>query len=392
VIAGPLEGITVLDLTRLQPGNYATTLMADLGADVIKVEEPGRGDYVRWTPPMIGAVSAAHLILNRNKKSVTLNLKTEDGVILLQRLVEKADVLIESFRPGVMDRLGVGYEVLCRSKPDLVYAAITGYGQDGPYRSRAGHDINYIGISGVLGATGPAGGDPVLPSVQVADLSGAMMAVIGVLSAIVRRNDTGNGDFVDVSMMDASLSWLALHLAPWFAGGETLKRGEGLLNGGYPFYRTYRCKDDKHVSVGALEPQFWEALCRGLDLDELVSDQYSSGERRIEIHGIFEAKFMERPRDEWVRILSGLDACVAPVNDFDEMSRDLQVLARKMISEKDMKGVGAFKELGVPVRLTNSPGSVRMAAPGLGEHNEEVYSSLGIEKTVLDRFATDGVI
>ena len=391
-MTGPLEGLTVLDLTRLQPGNYATTLMADLGADVIKVEEPGRGDYVRWTPPMMGTVSAAHLVLNRNKRSVTLNLKTEAGVGLLQRLVERADVLIESFRPGVMDRLGVGYEVLCKSKPDLVYAAITGYGQDGPYRSRAGHDINYIGISGVLGATGPADGDPVLPSVQVADLAGAMMAVIGVLAAIVRRNETGQGDFIDVSMMDASLSWLALHLAPWFAGEPTLRRGEGLLNGGYPFYRTYRCKDDKHVSVGALEPQFWEALCKGLDLEDLIPEQYAQAERRSEIHKMLESKFMERPRDEWVRILSGLDACVAPVNDFDEMSRALQVLARKMISDKEIKGVGAFKELGVPVSLANSPGSLRMPAPDLGEHNEEVYSSLGIDKLALERLASDGVI
>lgn len=389
---GPLEGLRVLDLTRLQPGNYATALMGDLGADVVKVEEPGRGDYVRWTPPMVGPVSAAHLALNRNKRSVTLNLKKAEGVALLLRLVERADVLIESFRPGVMERLGVGYSRLAEVNPRLVYAAITGYGQDGPYRDRAGHDINYIALTGILDSTGPAGGAPVLPSVQIADLSGAMMAVIGVLAAVWRRGEGGEGEFVDVSMTDAALSWLALHLAPWFAGEAPLARGEGYLNGGYPFYRVYECADGRYVSVGALEPQFWSALVSAVGHEELIDEQFADGERRAEIHHLLEETFRSKPRDEWAEALSRLDACVAPVNDFEEMARDPQVLARAMLEERDLPGVGKWRELGVPLRLVRNPGAIRRPAPALGEHNAEIYGELGLTAEDLERLAAEGEI
>lgn len=391
-MSGPLEGLRVLDLTRLQPGNYATTLMGDLGAEVIKIEEPGTGDYVRWTPPMVGSMSAAHLALNRNKKSVTLNLKAEAGKELLFGLVQTADVLVESYRPGVMTRLGVGYEQLIERKSDLIYAAITGYGQDGPYRDRAGHDINYVAISGVLGTTGEEGGPPVLPSVQVADLAGAMMAVIGVLAALHRRGVSGVGEFIDVSMMDSSLSWLALHLAPWLAGGPRLERGTGYLNGGYPFYRVYRCADDKYISVGALEHKFWKSLCLAVDLPELVDEQLAQGKRRQEIHQILEDLFATKSRDEWVRILGHLETCVGPVNDFDEMSRDLQVLSRKMLVERELPGGGTWRDLGVPIHLTNSPGSIRTSAPELGQHNEEVYAALGLSSDDLVGLREEGAI
>lgn len=388
---GPLEGLRVLDLTRLQPGNYATMVLSDLGADVIKVEEPGRGDYVRWSPPMVGSMSAAHLVLNRNKRSVTLNLKKPEGPELLLKLVENAGVLIESFRPGVMDRLGVGYQRLAEVNPGLVYAAITGFGQDGPYRDRAGHDINYIAVGGILEKTGPAGGPPVLPSVQVADLSGAMMAVIGVLAAVYRKNSTGRGEFVDVSMMDVALSWLALHLAPWFAGVPEISRGAGYLNGGYPFYRVYECADGKYLSVGALEAQFWSALCGATGHEELIAEQFASGERMAEIHQIFEETFRSKPRDEWVEALSSLDTCVAPVNDFEEMARDEQVIARKMLVEQELPE-GTFRTLGPALHLLNSPGAVRLPAPGLGEHNADVYGEIGISEENLAALSANGVI
>ncbi|MEO7804318.1 MAG: CaiB/BaiF CoA-transferase family protein [Actinomycetota bacterium] len=391
-MSGPLSGIVVLDLTRLQPGNYATLLMGDLGADVIKVEEPGKGDYIRQMPPMMGAMSAAHRVLNRNKKSVTLNLKKPEGTELLHRLVETADVLVESFRPGVMQRLGVSYESLAVANPSLIYAAITGYGQDGPYRTQVGHDINYVAISGVLGATGQAGGPPVLPSVQVADLSGAMMAVVGVLAALVSRGKTGLGEFVDVSMMDASLSWLALHLAPWLAGEPGPQPGEGYLNGGFPFYRVYRCSDDKFVSVGALEPKFWKALCDALGFPELVYEQFPAPQRRAEIHLLLESRFVSRPRDEWVRLLAPLETCVAPVNDFDEMALDMQVLARRMLVEKDLPGGMPWKELGIPLRLLNNPGAIRLPAPGLGEHNSQVYGGIGVSEERLADLLDLGVV
>lgn len=386
-MTGPLEGLRVLDLTRLQPGNYATMVMGDLGADVIKVEEPGRGDYVRWTPPMVGEYSAMHAVVNRNKRSVTLNLKSEKGPELLKALVEKADALIESFRPGVMDRLGVGYRVLSQVNPRLVYAAITGYGQDGPSRDAVGHDINYIARAGILDSTGSAEGHPVLPSVQIADLSGAMMAVIGVLSGLWKVGSTGKGDFIDVSMLDVSLSWLALHLAPWFAGGTSLQRGGGYLNGGYPFYRVYECSDGKFISVGALEPQFWKELCRTTGHEELIPEQFAPPERMREIHELFERTFASRTRDEWAKLFENVEACVAPVNDFEEMSRDPQIAAREMIVPSE-----GMNQLGVAIKLLVSPGALRLPAPALGEHNSEVFAEIGISADELASHSAGGTI
>jgi len=391
-MSGPLEGLRVLDLTRLQPGNYATMVMGDLGADVVKVEEPGRGDYVRWTPPMLAEYSAAHAVLNRNKRSVSLNLKSPKGVELLLKLAADADVLIESFRPGVLDRLGAGYNTLKGINPGLIYAAITGYGQDGPLRDSVGHDINYIAVSGTLASTGQADGPPVLPSVQIADLSGAMMAVIGVLAALWRRNNGGEGEFIDVSMLDVSLSWLALHLAPWLAGGPSLERGRGYLNGGYPFYRVYECGDGKFISVGALEPQFWKALCEATGMEEFIPEQMAAPDRLAEIHAAFEKTFASKSRDEWMQALAGVEACVAPVNDFDEMRNDPQVNARGMIDSQEIPGYGAFAQLGIPVALANNPGTLRRAAPGLGEHNEEIYGEVGLSGAEINALASEGVL
>src|SRR5439155_637968 len=218
---GPLAGVTVLDLTRLLPGGYCTLLLADLGADVVKVEEPGRGDYIRWSPPLVGGVSAAHRALNRGKRSITLNLKAPEGPAVVRRLVRDADALVESFRPGVMDRLGVGFAALAREKPALAYVAITGYGQDGPYRDRPGHDLNYIGYGGALSMTGPPdGGPPVPPGVQVGDLGGGgMLGAIGLLAALVEARATGRGRFVDVSMLDVGVSWLSIHAGSFLATG-----------------------------------------------------------------------------------------------------------------------------------------------------------------------------
>jgi len=389
---GPLEGLRVLDLTRLQPGNYATMVMGDLGADVVKVEEPGRGDYVRWSPPIVGGMSAAHRVLNRNKRSVTLNLKAPEGVDLLMRLVGQADVLIESFRPGVMERLGVGFPRLKTVKQDLIYAAITGYGQDGPYRDRAGHDINYVAVGGILSKTGAPDGPPVLPSVQVADLSGAMMAVIGVLAALYRRSASGGAEFVDVSMMDVSLSWLALHLASWLAGGPELERGGGYLNGGFPFYRVYECGDGKFLSVGALEPQFWRALCTATGHEELIDEQFAGGTRRREIHERFEDTFRSKPRDEWVAALGPLEACVAPVNDWDETAADPQVSHRGMLEPRPLAEAPGWRELGPAVRLLEASAGIRLPAPGLGEHNPEIYAEIGLGLQDLDRLAEKGVV
>ncbi|HEX9694927.1 MAG TPA: CaiB/BaiF CoA-transferase family protein [Actinomycetota bacterium] len=369
----PLEGVRVLDLTRLLPGGFATLIMADLGADVLKIEEPGKGDYVRWTPPFDRDVSAGHLALNRSKRSMTLNLKHERGREILLRLVRDADVLIESFRPGVMERLGVGYEALRAQNPRLVYCAITGYGQDGPYRAKAGHDINYLGYAGVLGLTGPAGGDPVIPGVQIGDLGGgALMALGGMLAALYDRERSGEGRFVDISMTDGAMAWLSFHAqAHLFEGGEPPRRGEMRLSGGMACYQIYRCGDGKHVTVGALEPQFWATLCTALGVPELIPKHLGDEDTQREMIEILSSVFASMPRDEWVAALADLDACVGPVNNLDEALADPHLRSRAMIV-----AIGDRTVLGNPVRLSGSESRYR-DAPGFGDATEAVLSAAG---------------
>lgn len=377
--AGPLEGLRVLDLTRLLPGGYATCLLADLGADVVKVEEPGRGDYIRFMPPMAGGVSASHVALNRNKRSVTLNLKTPAGCDVFKELVPSFDVVVESFRPGVMDRLGIGWDALSELHPRLVYCAITGYGQDGPRARAAGHDVNYAAYSGVLGITGEPDGPPVVPGVQIGDLGGGgMAAVIAILAALRKRDVTGEGDFCDVSMTDGLVSWLSMHAASFFVTGEVPRRGAMHLSGAYPCYRVYPAADG-WLAVGALEPQFWAALCAALERPDLADDGFAVGDRRDVVVAQLEAVFSSRTRAEWMQHFGDADVCVAPVNDFAETFSDEQVLHREMVVDAPLPDGTPWRHVGVPVKLSRAPGDVaRRPAPGLGEHTEEVLGAAGV--------------
>jgi crotonobetainyl-CoA:carnitine CoA-transferase CaiB-like acyl-CoA transferase len=382
---GPLSGVTVLDLTRLLPGGYCTLLLADLGADVVKVEEPGRGDYIRWTPPMVDGESASHRALNRGKRSATLNLKSPEGVDILKRLAGAADVLIESFRPGVMDRLGVGYQTLRSENPGLIYCAITGYGQDGPYRDVVGHDINYIGYGGILSMTGPKGGPPVIPGVQIGDMgAGGMMAAVGVLAALHERSSTGRGRFVDVSMLDGVVSWLSVHAAAFLATGDVPGPGRERLSGGLACYRVYRASDGRYLTVGALEPRFWSALCNGLGCVDLIDVQYGPDQEGIAQR--LQDIFATRTRDEWVQAFAGIEACVGPVNDMSEALSDPQVLARGMVAEVNGVNVGP----GSPFEL--GPPEEARPAPGFGEHTAEVLASIGVSEAELAGLKSRGVI
>lgn len=379
----------IIDLSRLLAGGYCTLLLSDLGADVVKVEEPGRGDYVRWTPPVVDGASAAHRALNRGKRSITLNLKHPQGAALLRRLAAKADVLVESFRPGVMDRLGIGYAPLSAENPSLVYCAITGFGQDGPYRDLVGHDINYIGYGGLLSMAEQSSGEPVLPGVQIADLGGGgTLGAVGVLAALFQRSQTGQGQFVDTSMLDGVVSWLSIHAGAALALGRTPEKGGPPLGGGLACYRTYRTRDGLHLTVGALEPQFWGALCEALGCPELVPDQYGPAERQGEMADRLDAIFGERDRDEWVGLLSRVQACVGPVNDVLEALSDPQVRYRGMVAEVGGQAVGP----GPPIKLSGfDPGPLR-PAPALGEHTEEILAELGVRSEELSGLKTVGVI
>jgi crotonobetainyl-CoA:carnitine CoA-transferase CaiB-like acyl-CoA transferase len=370
-VSGPLDGVRVLDLTRLLPGNYCTLLLGDLGAEVVKVEEPGRGDYIRWAAPLVDGQGAAHRALNRGKRSVTLDLKSEEGPAVLRRLSADADAVIESFRPGVLERLGAGYGVLSGENPRLVFCSLTGYGQDGPYRDRAGHDIDYIGLAGILEATGSADGPPVLPAVQVGDFGGGMAAAVAVAAGLREAAVTGRGRFLDVSMLDVAVSWSAVLMSWWLATEEVPARGSMPLAGGLACYRVYRCADGRSLAVGALEPQFWRQLCERLRLPELIEEHLAPPPRQEEIADRLQAVFLERTRDDWARELADLDACVAPVNDAAETARDPQVVHRGMVTEVDGRPVGPG-----PAVHTGDPPALG-PAPGLGEHTEEVLSEAG---------------
>ena len=390
---GPLQGVRILDLTRLLPGGYATLMMADLGADVIKVEEPGKGDYIRWTPPLVGETSASHIALNRNKRSITLNLKSDEGRAVFLRLAEQADVVIESFRPQVMDRLGIGWAQLSTVNPRLVYCAISGYGQNGPRSQVAGHDANYIGYAGIASITGEEGRRPTLPGVQIGDLAGGgMAAVIAVLSALYRRAQTGAGDLCDISMMDGAASWLTIHAAAYVATGEVPEREQMHLSGRYPCYRIYPAADG-WLTVGALEPQFWAALCAALDRQDLVNDAFAQGPRRAEVIAELEALFATKTRAEWMKELDGLDVCVGPVNDLGEALTDEQLRHRHMVVEEDLPGIGPWTHIGDPIKLSDSGSNlIRRPPPAMGEHTAEVLAELGIEAERVDELRAAGVV
>jgi crotonobetainyl-CoA:carnitine CoA-transferase CaiB-like acyl-CoA transferase len=392
----PLSDIRVLDLSRLLPGGFCSLLLADFGAEVLKVEDTGMGDYIRWSPPYYEgaddtAKSALYLALNRGKRSMRLNLKEERGREVLLKLAKEYDVLLESFRPGVLDRLGVGYERLKEENPGLVYCAITGYGQDGPYRDRSGHDMNYLGLIGLLGLTGEKDGPPVQPGGQIADLGGgALMAAFGIMAALHEREKSGEGQFVDVSMADGALSWLALVAARYFADNHVPKRGEPELAGGLVCYRPYACKDG-WVTLGALEPKFWQAWCIGVEREDLIPSQFDRP--GSEAHAEVERIFLERTRDEWQEFASHNDCCLEPVLDLDEALRSELVKAREMVVELDQPGVTQpVRQLGVPVKLSRTPGATDKPGPALGEHTDEVLRSLGYSQSEIDALKGSGAV
>jgi alpha-methylacyl-CoA racemase len=379
-VSGALEDVRVLDLSRLLPGGFCSLLLADFGAEVLKVEDTGMGDYIRWATPYHegaadSAKSALFLALNRGKRSIRLNLKEERGREVLLKLVREHDVLLESFRPGVLDRLGVGYERLREENPGLVYCAITGYGQDGPYTDRSGHDMNYLGLGGLLGLTGERGGPPLQAAGQIADIGGgAQMAAFGILAALRERERTGLGQLVDVSMFDGALSWLALVAARYLAEDQVPERGTLELAGGLICYRPYACKDG-WVTLGALEPKFWQAWCAGVGRADLVEKQFSAP--GSDAHAEVERIFMERTREEWREFATDHDCCLEPLLDLDEALDSELVRAREMVVELEQPGTDGVRLLGVPVKLSRTPGAPAGPGPGLGEHTHEVLASLG---------------
>jgi crotonobetainyl-CoA:carnitine CoA-transferase CaiB-like acyl-CoA transferase len=373
--SGPVSGVRVLDLTRLLPGAVTTLFLADLGADVLKVEGPGEGDYMRWVEPMVGEYGAMFAANNRNKRSMTLNLKTERGQEILHRLAADSDVVVESFRPGVADRLGAGYRELSADNPGLVYCSLSGYGQTGPYARRPGHDLNYLAAAGIAALTGAADEPPAVVGPQIADVwGGGVTAAVAILVALLHRHRTGQGRYLDVSMMDGTLFGLVNHLPAWLGGGQAYRRGEQGLNGGHANYGVYRAKDG-YVTVADYELKFWTRTCELLGRPDLAAT-HATPAAKAEL----DAVFATRTRAEWEDLFAGEDCCFMPVLTPEEVAESAHVAERGLLVDVP-HGKGTQRQLATPV--THLGDGDHTAAPGLGEHTDAVLTQLGLDPAAL---------
>lgn len=378
-----LEGLKVLDLSMNLPGPYMTWLLAQLGAEVVKIENPAGGDYARALAG--GEGQPFFTAVNRNKKSVTLNLKHPEGNRLFLRLLDSYDVLVEGFRPGTMERLGLGFETVSAVNPRLIYVSISGYGQDGPYRLRAGHDLNYLSLAGVIGMTGTKDGKPAIPGVQVADIAGgSLLGLVGLLAAIIQREKTGRGQFVDTSMFHGSLSLATMVFAGVDAGFETPGIGTMLLNGRFPCYGLYRTKDGGYMSLGALELKFWKNFCETVEREDLTGGQFGGPDVVSEVERIFES----RTKEEWIATMSKADACCEPVLSINDTVGGPLVQARGMVT----RTANGKRFLGSPLRMSGSPSLEDIPSPGLGQHTREVLGRLGLTEQEMESLATEGII
>ena len=387
----PLDGIRILDLSRLLPGGYASQMMADFGADVIKIEEPGTGDYSRSMPPLgPGGLGIAFLAVNRNKRSVTLNLKSEQGRSIFRTLVKQADVVLESYRPGVLERLDLGYESLKEINPRIIYCAISGYGQDGPYKLRAGHDLNYVGYAGLLSHNIGSHGEPVMPASQFGDLAGgSFMAVIGILTALLGRAQTGQGRVVDVSMTEGAMALLPLFTSTYLNTGVAPRPGRSTLDGGLPCYNIYETSDGKYVTLAALEPKFWHTFCTRIGHPELLSFHTPANDAaREEAMQALQTIFKTKTRDEWVSELADLDTCLGPVYSIDEALNDPQAQSRGV----SITGSDGLRLLPTFPRISGVEQEQRQAPPRLGEHTASILQETGYTAADIERFKAEGVI
>ena len=374
----PLEKIRVLDLTRLLPGPFCSLMLADMGATVIKVEDTALGDYLRWgTRAVTPTQSINFMALNRNKLSIKLNLKPKEGKEVFARLVQSADVVLDGFRPGRLARLGVGYEAMSKLNPRIIYCAISGYGQDGPYKDRAGHDLNYLARAGMLDLFGKRGGGPIVPAAQIADLTGAYLAAIGVLSAIIGRAGTGRGQFVDISMMDGVWPWMVLLLPQYWADGAVPERGGLPLGGGLACYNVYECQDGLWLTLGALEPQFWSSFCSMLGHPEWVERQRETEQGEGSLYAELCARFRTKPRAEWLEFFAAADVCIEPVQTIAEASSDAHMRHRGMILEVEQPGAGTIRQLASPLKLSDIRAARREPSPEYGQHTDQILCEMG---------------
>lgn len=387
-----LAGVRILDLSRLLPGPFCTMLLADFGADVIKVEEPHRGDYIRAWQPRIGNNSGFHVVLNRNKRSCTLNLKSGAGTEIFRQLALKADVVLEGFRPGVMARLGLDYRSLQAINPRLVYCSVSGYGGHGPRALRAGHDINYLALGGILSHSGRR--QPSLSGVQIADLGGGgLLAAFSIVMALLVRERQGEGQYLDISMLDGSLLWNCLRWGKYLADGQIPRPGDDVLNHGFACYNLYETKDGRYMSLGALEPQFWRIFCTALEHPEWDQASYiEPGPHQEPLKQAVAALFKQHTQAEWVEHFAQHDCCVEPVLNLEEAMNDSHTRARQLVVDLVHESWGAYRQLGIAPKFSRTPGTLRSNAPELGEHTEAILQELGYAPEHIDELRRQGVV
>ncbi|MDX1531019.1 MAG: CaiB/BaiF CoA-transferase family protein [Rhodothermales bacterium] len=387
---GPLAALRVLDFTTLLPGPFATLTLADLGADVVRVEAPHRPDLMRFAPPFDGGGSVGHALVNRNKRSLALDLKHPEAAAVVKRLVRRYDVVVEAFRPGVMDRLGVGYDALKAANPRLIYGSLTGYGQTGPFRDRAGHDVNYLALSGLMSHTGADATGPAHSAQPLGDTAGALAFVAALLAAVVHRERTGEGQHVDVAILDSCLYFGAYAAAASLAGSETLGHETSLLGGGSA-YGYYRTADDRYLAVGALEPKFWAGFCAAVGRPDLeaqghVLDPAAQAGLRAEV----QREIARKPLSEWQAVFAEHDVCVEPVLTVGEAAEHPQVRARQMTAAVPRPDGEPQRQAASPFRFSGTAPAYRHTGPALGAHTKGVLREAGFSAEEVAALETGG--
>lgn len=370
-----LEGIRILDLSRLLPGPYCTMLLADFGAEVIKIEEPGRGDYARSFPPFLKDFGYWHLQLNRNKRSVVLDLKSEAGRKAFLSLVKTADVVVESYRPGVLSKLGIDYSAAKAVNPRIIYCSLTGYGKKGPLAKQADHDIGYVSLAGITAMSGEAGGRPAIPGVLMADMNASMAAGMAIMIALRHAQQTGEGQEIDISLYNVAMTLMPGAASLYFGSGFVAQRGNNWLTGANPNYNIYATKDGRYLSVGCLEKKFWTNLCEVLqraDLVDLIDEEKNYAYLKQELA----QEFGRHTLSEWQGRLAGKDTCVTPVLDFAEAVAAEQTQANEMVLKVHDEELGDYRQLGFAMKLSKTPAQLRKRAPRLGEDTEEVLGEV----------------
>ena len=370
-----LEGIRILDLSRLLPGPYCTMLLADFGAEVIKIEEPGRGDYARSFPPFLKDFGYWHLQLNRNKKSVVLDLKSEAGRKAFLSLVKTADVVVESYRPGVLEKLGIDYSAAKAVNPRIIYCSLTGYGKKGPLAKQADHDIGYVSLAGITAMSGEAGGRPAIPGVLMADMNASMAAGMAIMIALRHAQQTGEGQEIDISLYNVAMTLMPGAASLYFGSGFVAQRGNNWLTGANPNYNIYATKDGRYLSVGCLEKKFWTNLCEVLqraDLVDLIDEEKNYAYLKQELA----LEFGRHTLSEWQERLAGKDTCVTPVLDFAEAVAAEQTQANEMVLKVHDEELGDYRQLGFAMKLSKTPAQLRKRAPRLGEDTEAVLGEV----------------